>query len=458
METFTSAYSKSIHAVYQTGWLVTVLLVIPWLAWAEPAAIPNEQIFKPSPLPDRIILTPCGDPTEMMGLNWRTDLSITRGFAQIALAEVSRDFVDKAHQVASTTMVVETDNGPATFHSVRFASLSPGQTYAYRVGDGVNWSEWFQFRTASKRPEPFSFIYMGDSQTELKSLWSRVIRGAIVETSGVRFLLHAGDLINRSLRDVEWGEWFAAGAWINGTIPSLVAVGNHEYPRKEGTKESSLTPLWRPHFTLPEDGPEGLAETAYYFDYQGVRFVALNSNEKQEEQAVWLDQILSSNPNRWTIVTFHHPLFSSASKRDNPELRNKWQPVFDKYHVDLVLQGHDHSYARSGPLVYDNIPSGTAAICAPAGTVYVVSVSGPKLYPLERRDWMMRAGEGTQLYQVIRVDGDTLSYKAFTALGDLYDAFNLVKQGEGKPNRMEDYSLLPPERLPSASPGAAKPE
>lgn len=71
---------------------------------------------------------------------------------------------------------------------------------------------------------------------------------------------------------------------------------------------------------------------------------------------------------------------------------------------------------------------------------------------------MMRAGEGTQLYQVIRVDGDTLSYKAFTALGDLYDAFNLVKQGEGKPNRMEDYSVLPPERLPSASPGAAKPE
>ena len=45
----------------------------------------------------------------------------------------------------------------------------------YRVGDGVNWSEWFHFRTASDRPEPFSFIYFGDAQTDLKSLWSRVI-------------------------------------------------------------------------------------------------------------------------------------------------------------------------------------------------------------------------------------------------------------------------------------------
>ena len=42
----------------------------------------------------------------------------------------------------------------------------------------MNWSEWVHARTASDKPEPFSFIYFGDAQNDVKSLWSRVIRGA----------------------------------------------------------------------------------------------------------------------------------------------------------------------------------------------------------------------------------------------------------------------------------------
>ena len=83
---------------------------------------------------------------------------------------------------------------------------------------------------------------------------------------------------------------------------------------------------WRPQFTLPENGPEGLEETVYYIDYQGVRFIGLNSNRELDKQVPWLDHVLESNPHQWAILTFHHPVFSSSGTRDNPELRELWKP------------------------------------------------------------------------------------------------------------------------------------
>jgi hypothetical protein len=74
------------------------------------------------------------------------------------------------------------------------------------------------------------------------------------------------------------------------------------------------------------------------------------------------------------------------------------------------------------------------------GTVYVVSVSGPKMYNLQPSQVMKRVAEDTQLYQIIHIDGDELRYEARTAKGTLYDAFSLRKRTgeinelvEGKP-------------------------
>ena len=138
------------------------------------------------------------------------------------------------------------------------------------------------------------------------------------------FLLHAGDLVNNSGRDAEWGEWFQAGGWMNAMIPSVPTPGNHEYQFAGLPTAASLTDRWRPQFTLPENGPAELAETVYYIDFQGTRIISLNSNEKQAEQAVWLDTVLEQNPCRWTIVTFHHPIYSAARSRDT---RWKAQPM-----------------------------------------------------------------------------------------------------------------------------------
>lgn len=438
--------------------LLACVLAMPAFAAAHdgpahdhpPKPVAEAEAHRPTAIPDRIIRTFAGDPARVIAVTWRTDASVAEAIAQLAPADAGPKFGARARTFRATSASLESDLGTARYHSVVFEDLAPSTLYAYRVGDGVNWSEWVHVRTASDQAEPFSFIYFGDAQNDIKSLWSRVIRGAYSDAPKARFIIHAGDLVNRANRDAEWGEWFGAGGWVNAMVPSFPSPGNHEYQRPEGSPEGSKTELsrhWRPQFTLPENGPEGLKESAYYVDYQGARIVSLNSNERQEEQVSWLERVLADNPNRWTILTFHHPIYSAAKDRDNAKLRALWQPIFDKYKVDLVLQGHDHTYARSGLRAYDNVPTGVSGRDDRGATVYVVSVSGPKMYELQRGEWMKRAAEDTQLYQIVSIDGDRLRYEARTAVGNVYDAFDLRKrQGE----RNELIERLPndvPERL-----------
>ncbi len=123
-----------------------------------------------------------------------------------------------------------------------------------------------------------------------------------------------------------------------------------------------------------------------------------------------------------------------------------WQPVFDKYHVDLVIQGHDHTYSRTG--LQTASPSETGVAPDPAaGTMYVNSVAGPKQYVLDHKPEQKRTAEGTQLFQVISINGDTLRLEARTAVGELYDAFTLKKR-PGQANELIEQGPGTPERHP----------
>ena len=404
-----------------------------------PPKVPDEVAHRPTAIPDRIVLSWTGEPHSTQSVTWRTDTTVSKAFAEIALTEDGPKFPDKADRIDATTESLATDLGSAHYHSATFQDLAPKTKYVYRVGDGTNWSEWSHFRTAAREPEPFTFVYFGDAQNDIKSHWSRVVREAYSDAPRAAFMLHAGDLINRANRDAEWGEWFYASSFIHRTIPCVATPGNHEYEKIENeageTVSRHLSRHWRPTFAFPENGPAGLEESVYVMDYQGTRIVSLNSNEQHEKQVPWLREVLSKNPRKWTILAFHHPIYSSKEGRDNPELRAAWQPVFDQFQVDLVLQGHDHTYARSRLMTYQNVAAGVRRRNNNKGTMYVVSVSGPKMYELGQRPFMRSSAENTQLYQVITVDGDELRYVAHTATGRVYDSFALRKR-RGRPNRL----------------------
>lgn len=397
------------NRIYYKIYTISVKLFLCFVAFSFIAAFPY---------PDRVVLTWAGDPSDSQAVTWRTDRSVQRALAQIAVAEENGHDMRPTEIEAITTPFSSELGGEVYYHSVNFTGLLPGTTYAYRVGDGDIWTEWFHFRTASREATPFSFIYFGDAQADIKTYWSRVFHQAFRHAPGAAFTLHAGDLINRAENDEQWGEWFNAPGWVNASVPVIATPGNHEYSRDRYAEAGlpRLSSFWQPQFAFPQNGPEGVKESCYYIDYQGVRIISLNSNEKEKEQEQWLRDLLSHNPQKWTIITFHHPIFSPKAGRDNEELRNLWKPLFDEFKVDLVLTGHDHTYARTHS----------------EGIAYIVSVSGSKFYDLDKQEWMHRSAEKIQLYQIIRIDSGELVYEAYTATGKLYDKFTLTKQEGGK--------------------------
>ncbi len=410
--------------------LAAASLLIIAVVWAGAQAAGSQ--------PERIVLCPTADPTTGAYVTWRGGADVTDASAQIALDNGTPAIGNDARTIAATPNVLQVGTSSYKHFSAALTGLQPDTAYAYRVANGTKWSEWFTFRTASTRPKPFRFLYFGDEQNSIGTLCSRVVRQAFAMAPDARLKLHAGDQTNAASNDTEWGEWFMTAGFLNASTLVVPAIGNHQYERSvPGSDTRRLTSHWQAQFELPRNGVAGVEESSYYFDFQGVRFVVLNSMEKIVEQTVWLDTLLTGNPNRWTVVMFHHPIFSGARNRDNAEIRKQWKPIFDSHRVDLVLCGHDHVYGRSNP------ESGPAA----GHTVYVVSVTGSKQYEAGDRKWAARFGQDLQLFQVISVDGDRLRFEARTADGSLYDRFEMVKRG--RTVRFSPDTKLGPERLRS---------
>ena len=392
--------------------------------------------YPPSPYPDRVVLNVTQDPATSLAVNWRTHDSIASGTAEIMIATSNPLDAAKAATVKAKTETVTHTGIVANYHSVVFNGLQPATRYMYRVGNGNYWSEWFHVKTAGNADDPFSFIYMGDVQQGMRTFWPAVIREAYAKMPDAKLVMYAGDIVNRGRNDHEWGELFYGGSFIHSTIPGMMSPGNHEHAdNAQGVNE--ITALWRPQFTLPENGPEGLEETCYYSDIQGVRFISLNSQaiwfggDGMQKQIDWLENILANNPNKWTCVIFHHPVYSVKSNRDNKNLRENFQPIFNKYKVDLVLQGHDHAYGRGMEKIPMPDKSGTSP------SMYVVSMSGSKMYANDEPLWADKSGGHVQLYQLITINGKKLSYRSYTVTGELFDAFDLIKR-KGKNNKFKN--------------------
>jgi len=413
---------------------IIILLLILFSAAGNYAQVDN-----PSISPERIILNLTSEPNTKVAVTWRTSDEVSNPLIQFAIATRWREFEDSLTTIPASTQVYITDKSEKVFYySGMMDSLELNTNYVYRVGSDPVWSEWNQFKTGKGGFEPFRFVFFGDPQNENKDHVSRVFREAFKTSPDADFWLFTGDLISEPF-DEQYEEFFFAGDFMFRSLPIIMTPGNHDKKflyengkivRNERNKKVRLEEvdeLWKVSFTLPENGLPGFEETSFHFDYQGVRFIMISTNDedKLDEQAGWMEKLLADNPNKWTIVSFHHPIFSAGRDRDDDETRIAFMPLFDKYNVDLVLTGHDHAYARSYKL-----KNGVRVNDDEQGTVYVVSVSGPKMYTVNQLDddIMAKTGGYVQLFQAISVDGSKLFYKSYTTIGELYDSVELTKE------------------------------
>jgi hypothetical protein len=379
--------------------------------------------------PDRIMLTIPGNPATSRAVSWRSVYEDTVSFGEITIVDPAPTLEKNKTSVKGTFSPWEDGSKMAMGHKVIFENLMPDTKYAYRVGNDKNWSEWFQFKTSSDKVEPFSFLYFGDVQNDIKAYGSRILRQGYSHFPESDFMLFAGDLVKVSNEDF-WSEFFYAGGWMFGIIPSLPTPGNHEYDKQEN-QSRTFSKHWNQIFTMPRNSPsEKFRNRVYFIDYQGVRFISVDSpaygenNEDDEIILAWLDNTLADNPNRWAVVFTHYPVYYCCQGRDKKQYQDASKTILEKHGVDIVLQGHDHTYCRGQNL--SNAKSNSRN-----HPMYVVSVAGEKMYGLNTSFWSDRVASNTQLYQYITFSGNTMSFKSYTVSGDLYDDFELIKNKAG---------------------------
>ncbi|BFH60590.1 phosphodiester glycosidase family protein [Paenibacillus azoreducens] len=383
--------------------------------------------FKVSPLsgseaPYNINVSMGEDPSSSRGFTWHTHPGTEPTVVEIAKQSEFSGF-DQANvqKIDGTSYLYQTlDLGTVRVHKATAQGLEPGTVYVYRVGDGQgNESPQGTFKTAEVSGEHTKFLYFADSQAgDLPGykLWGNTVQKAAQNTPDAEFMVHVGDMVDKGFNEQEWKWWFgeAQGALMNTTL--VGAIGNHEVMGTKGNND------FLAHFNQPGNGLESLKGSHFSFDYKNIHFIVLNSEYQYEEQQQWLERDLAATTKKWKIAIFHRGPYGSVY--DTADIRRLWAPVLEKHQVDLVLNGHDHIYLRTYPMMNNQI------VDDGQGTTYVVAGStGPKFYSLTKRDWQrVTDDEATQMYASVEVDGDQLKFMTKTVGGRVVDEFTLSKQ------------------------------
>jgi hypothetical protein len=135
------------------------------------------------------------------------------------------------------------------------------------------------------------------------------------------------------------------GSWGRHKARTRPAPGNHEY-RQPGAG---------PYFQYFGANAGQPGKGWYSYDSGSWHVVVLNSNcnvvgcDRDSAQGQWLRADLAAHPNVCTAAIYHHPRFSSGDHGGDANVQTLWGPL-DDHGVDVVINGHDHSYERFAPM------------------------------------------------------------------------------------------------------------
>jgi hypothetical protein len=218
-----------------------------------------------------------------------------------------------------------------------------------------------------------------------------------------------------------WSSWFPMIEPSAASIPWMVATGNHDSELFSAQVAADAVTVrdYDPHgyggldkrMDLPQNGPSA-CPSVYSFRYGNVGILSLDANDLSWEiqgllgyskgaQVAWLEQQLATwrndNVVDFIVAFFHECAFSTCNGHSSDGgVRAQLAPLFAQYQVDLVVQGHNHVYERTNPLVYD------AATNSAKSSKQAVSVSPAEpavVYPVTDGTTYVVAGTaGTPAY------------------------------------------------------------
>ena len=409
--------------------IVLVLVVICVKRWNVWFGNPVEPPYGSLESPERIQLT-FGNAGELSrNISWQCGNTLETSNVLLVKKE-STDTVS----IEASGKLIETTGGTTVIYWAKLNQLSEG-AYNYSVRTGTKQSDWYEF-DIKKHLEKFSFVYFGDIQDSVRGETKTFFTNVRRQKTAADFWIFGGDVIERP-HDRYWNEYFMSMDSISQSLPCIAIPGNHDY-LKGITR--TLDERFVYVFSYFEENRQK-NNTVYSLDYaNNTSIITLDSNRDfwtfLSQKAWFEDALIQADKSTWKIVVLHHPIHSIRGKLNNLMVRLAFENLIKKYKVDLVLQGHEHAYARMISKGEDDIP---------VTPVYLIGQSSIKDYRINFNDLYDRYGSGIRFYQTVDIHQDTLELKTFTENNELYDQIRLIKSGNE--TKIDDLAKDIPESI-----------
>ncbi|MFJ3670256.1 fibronectin type III domain-containing protein [Streptomyces sp. NPDC090106] len=298
--------------------------------------------------------------------------------------------------------------------------LKENTAYSYRVGSEGNWSPTYSFKTQDFEGE-YDFLFLGDPQigssgdlAQDQAGWADTLDVATRANPDSELLVSGGDQVESANNESQWTSFLAPDQLRQ--YPWAATIGNHDVGGKAYEQHFSTPNTDRSGSLYSNGNPDSNTSGGnYWYIYKDVLFIDLNSNSYatsqggggDEAHTKYVEDVIDQHGDeaKWKVLVYHHSIYSPASHakdKDNKVRRTDFPTTFSKLGVDLVLQGHDHSYSRSyliknGEKADPQEQPGAADVYpGPGGVLYVTanSASGSKYYDITAPDSSGTSGAG----------------------------------------------------------------
>lgn len=312
-------------------------------------------------------------------------------------------------KVGAETWKTKVDSNAKTTHRFRLTSLKQGKEYEYFIananGDHITLTYTFQAEKDVTNDDPLRVAVVGDfgafTTDELRIVTQMMWwQPDIILTTGDN-AYESGTLDEYAVNV------FKPYQPLLAEVPMYASMGNHDYTTDEGGPMKEV-------FELPTSSSG--TEDYYSFNYDNIHFVAVNSNldySVGSDQYTWLQEDLETADQRWKLIYFHHPVFSSGEHGSTAGMDSILAPLFSANDVDLVLNGHDHDYERNSKV---------------NGVLYLVTGGGGKsLYDQVNENEYSQVFLSEYHFVGLTIQNDELKLKAIDKRGYAFDEKKLRK-------------------------------
>ncbi|HWJ85987.1 MAG TPA: metallophosphoesterase family protein, partial [Cellulomonas sp.] len=298
--------------------------------------------------------------------------------------------------------------------------LKEDTVYSYRVGSEGNWSTTYSFKTQSFEGD-YDFLFYGDPQigssgdtAKDQAGWNDTLNVSLAANPDAELLVSGGDQVETANTESQWDAFLAPDKLRQ--YPWAATIGNHDvggkaYEQHLFTPNTDRSGAYYSNGTPTSNTSGG----DYWYIYKDVLFIDLNSNSYATSQGgggdaahiSYVTDVINAHgaAAKYTVLVYHHAIYSPADHAkdsDNKVRRVDFPTAFSNLGVDLVLQGHDHSYSRSylikngAKADADEQPGAADVYPGPGGVLYVTanSASGSKYYDITKPDSSGTSGAG----------------------------------------------------------------